>query len=82
MPKKQMTRRPKRKIIAPKVCFYCEEKKEPWFDDTSSLSKFVTERGKIIGRVRSGLCALHQRRLTAAVKYARHLALLPFVSRV
>ena len=80
--KKQLTRRPKRKIITPKNCFYCDEKKMPWFDDTTSLSRFVTERGKIVGRVKSGLCALHQRRLTTAIKYARHLALMPFIERV
>ena len=80
--KKQLTRRPKRKIITPKNCFYCDEKKMPWFDDTTYLSRFVTERGKIVGRVKSGLCALHQRRLTTAIKYARHLALMPFIERV
>lgn len=77
-----MTRRPKRKITTPKECLYCVEKKTPWFDDTTTLSKFVTERGKIVSRVKSGLCALHQRRMTTAVKYARHLALMPFVERV
>lgn len=82
MAKKQMTRRPKKKIITPKTCLYCEEKKTPWFDDTATLGKFVTERGKIVSRTRSGLCSLHQRRLTTAVKYARHLALMPFVARV
>lgn len=74
--------RPKRKIITPKNCYFCDEKKTPWFDDTVSLSKFVTERGKIVSRAKSGLCALHQRQLTRAVKYARHLALMPFVQRV
>lgn len=81
MPKKQI-RRPKRKITTPKECLYCKENKTPWFDDTTTMSKFVTERGKIVSRVRSGLCALHQRRLTTAIKYARHLALMPFVERV
>jgi len=82
MPKKQMTRKPRKKIVTPKNCYYCDEKKTPWFDDTTSLSKFVTERGKIVSRVKSGLCALHQRRLTTAIKYARHLALMPFVEQV
>ena len=81
MPKKQV-RRPKRKISTPKECLYCKENKMPWFDDTATMSKFVTERGKIVSRVRSGLCAMHQRRLTTAVKYARHLALMPFIERV
>ncbi len=60
---------------------FCEEKKTPNYSDTATLQKFLTERGKIIGRVRSGLCAKHQRQLTEAIKYARHLALLPFIGK-
>jgi len=71
----------KRKITVPKECFFCSQKKEPSYSDVASLQKFVSDRGKIIVRTRSGLCAKHQRRLTTAVKHARHLALLPFVSR-
>lgn len=72
---------PKRKITVPKECFFCAQKKEPWYSDTANLQKFLSDRGKIIVRTRSGLCAKHQRRLTSAVKHARHLALLPFVAR-
>lgn len=71
----------RRKIVAPKKCVLCEDKKTPHYSDTALLQKFLTERGKIIGRVRSGLCAKHQRRLTESIKYARHLALLPFIGR-
>lgn len=71
----------KRKIIVPKDCFFCVQKKDPWYSDPTSLQKFVTDRGKILVRTRSGLCARHQRRFATAVKHARHLALLPFVSR-
>jgi small subunit ribosomal protein S18 len=73
--------RPRRKIVAPKKCVFCEEKKTPNYGDSATLQKFLTERGKIIGRVRSGLCAKHQRQLTESIKYARHLALLPFIGR-
>lgn len=72
---------PKRKITVPKECFFCAGKKEPWYADVVSLQKFTTDRGKIIVRTRSGICAKHQRRLTSAIKHARHLALLPFVAR-
>lgn len=72
---------PKRKITVPKSCYFCKENKTPWYSDVPSLLKFVTDRGKIITRTRSGLCAKHQRRLTVAVKHARHLALLPFIGR-
>jgi len=70
----------KRKITVPKSCYFCKEEKKPWYTDVSSLQKFTTDRGKIIARTRSGLCAKHQRRLTSSVKHARHLALMPFVS--
>ncbi len=70
------------KTNAPKECYFCTEKKEPHFLDTQSLNRFLTERGKIIGRLKSGLCTKHQKRLTVEVKHARHLALLPFVVRV
>lgn len=70
---------PKKKIAVPKKCYFCKEEKNPWYADVSDLQKFISDRGKIIGRTRNGLCAKHQRRLTTAVKHARHLALLPFV---
>jgi small subunit ribosomal protein S18 len=71
----------KRKITVPKECYFCAQNKEPWYSDVASLQKFVSDRGKIIVRTRSGLCAKHQRALTSAVKHARHLALMPFVAR-
>jgi small subunit ribosomal protein S18 len=44
------------------------------------LRKFVSDRGKILPRRITGISAFYQRRVTAAVKRARHLALLPFVA--
>ncbi len=64
----------------PKTCYFCDEGKNPQFSDTQTLQRFETERGKIIGRSRNGLCAKHQDGLTTAIKHARHLALLPFVA--
>ena len=72
-------RGPKRKIKVPKDCYFCKEKKTPWYSDFASLQTFVTDRGKIVGRTRTGLCAKHQRGIASAIKHARHLALLPFV---
>ncbi len=66
---------------APKDCYFDKEGKTPSFEDTTTLQRFLTERGKIIGRARSGLCSKHQRDLAKQIKYSRHLALLPFVSR-
>ncbi len=72
----------KQQISAPKTCYFCVEKKDPDFSDTAVLSRFLTERAKIIPRSRSGLCSKHQKALTLNVKYARHLGLLPFTARI
>ena len=42
--------------------------------------KYVSERAKIIPRRVTGTCAYHQRALTTAIKRARHVALMPYVS--
>ncbi len=49
------------------------------YKQTDLLREFLTERGKIMPRRRTGTCARHQRMLARAIKRARHLALLPFV---
>lgn len=64
-----------------KVCAFCLEKTRTIdYKDTSTLRRFLTERGKIKSRRKTGTCAKHQRRLSVAVKRARHLALLPFTA--
>jgi len=61
-----------------KVCAFCLEKtKTIDYKDRATLRRFLTERGKIKSRRKTGTCAKHQRRLATAVKRARHLALLP-----
>jgi len=73
--------RTRRKISVPKECFFCKPSTEPYFFDTSVLQRFLTQRGKIVPSSRNGLCAKHQKAVALNIKYARHLALLPFVSR-
>ena len=80
MVKKVKTQKRRKIVQSPKECYFCKEKTTPVYSDVSTLQKFITDRGKIVGRTRNGLCAIHQRRLTTAIKHARHLALLPFVS--
>jgi small subunit ribosomal protein S18 len=70
---------PKRKISVPKSCHFCKEEITPWYSDVTNIQKFISPQGKLTPRTRSGICAKHQRRLTSAIKHARHLALLPFV---
>ena len=66
-----------------KLCRFCVEKVDDInYKDTKMLHAFVAERGKIIPRRISGVCAPHQRRLAEAIKQARNIALLPFASPV
>ena len=64
-----------------KICFFTENKiKHIDYKDEKLLRKFVNERGKIVSRKISGTSSVYQRQLAVAIKRARHLALLPFVS--
>jgi len=64
-----------------RVCAFCLEKtKVIDYKDVSTLRRFITERGKIKSRRKTGTCARHQRRLAIAIKRARHVALLPFTA--
>ncbi len=64
-----------------KVCQFCAEKIEHIdYKDTARLRKYISERSKILPRRITGTCAKHQRQVTIAVKRARQIALLPYVS--
>lgn len=70
-----------RRRFAPrrKVCAFCLDRvKIIDYKQSDLLRRFLTERGKIKARRKTGTCAKHQRRLAVAIKRARHLALLPF----
>lgn len=72
--RRERGRRPKRR-----VCSFCVDKIESIdYKDINRLKRYITERGKILPRRISGNCATHQRGLTAAIKRARIVALLPF----
>lgn len=77
--KRQKVKRLRRKISVPKACYFCTEEKEPTIKDVEVLRRFISERNRIVPRVRNGVCAKHQRHLAVAIKHARHVALLPFV---
>ena len=73
---KRNIKRPSRK----KVCNFCVDKvAEIDYKDTNKLKKYITEKGKIVPRRMSGVCAKHQRELAVAIKRARYMALLPYV---
>jgi small subunit ribosomal protein S18 len=66
-----------------RLCRFCENKDYfVDFRDEKKLVRFLTEQGKIIPRRTSGNCKKHQKQLTIAIKRARHLAILPFVSDI
>ncbi len=62
-----------------KVCSFCVDKIENIdYKDVAKLKRFVSEKGKILPHRMTGTCAQHQRKLTIAIKRARHLALIPY----
>ena len=64
-----------------KPCHFCANKVQYIdYKDLATLRRFITERGKISPRRTNGCCAAHQRTLTTAIKRARQVALLPFVT--
>jgi len=64
-----------------KVCAFCVDRVYYIdYKDIPRLRRYVSERSKIIPRRVTGTCAQHQRQLTLAIKRARHIALLPYVS--
>ena len=72
--KKVVKRVPRRE-----VCAFCQNKAETIdYKDIATLKKYVTEKGKILPRRMTGVCAKHQRVLAVAIKRARLVDLLPF----
>jgi len=70
----------RRTFLRKKRCLFCVEKvNDVDYKDISKLGKFTSERGKMVPRRVSGVCARHQRVLASAIKQARFIALLPFV---
>ena len=64
-----------------KVCRFCTEKLEHIdYKDLERIGRYVTDRGKILPSRLTGNCAKHQRSLTRAIKRARFMALLPYIS--
>lgn len=65
-----------------KVCQFCVDKVDTIdYKDVTRLRRFVSERGKIEPRRKTGTCAKHQRKLSTAIKRARQIALLPYAPK-
>ena len=63
-----------------KVCVFWGTDNVIDYKDTTKLKRYVAERGKILPRRITGNCAKHQRALTVAIKRARHISLMPYVT--
>ncbi len=71
----------KKEIRAKKICRFTQNKiKYIDYKDVKLLQKYTTEQGKIIPKRITGTSAKYQRELAIAIKRARHMALLPYVS--
>ena len=69
-----------KKTAKRKVCTFCvDHSKEIDYKDVARLKRFITEKGKILPRRQTGVCAKHQREITVAIKRARQMALIPYV---
>ena len=63
-----------------RVCTFCANKVEVIdYKDPAKLRHYISDRGKIAPRRKTGVCAKHQRALAEAIKRGRYLALLPYV---
>ncbi len=73
--------RPRGRKSRKKVCSFCVDRVHDInYKDVPRLRRYLSERAKIVPCRVTGTCARHQRQLTIAIKRARHLALLPYVS--
>lgn len=84
MAKKKIQKRKFNKELAPvpRNCPFDKAGTNPDYKDVDTLQKYMSDRAKILGKDRTGICAKHQRLMSLAVKRARHLALLPYTPKI
>jgi small subunit ribosomal protein S18 len=68
--------------ITKRVCQFCENKTLPSYTDSATLKRLLSDRSRIVPKMRTGTCSKHQRAVAREIKHARHLALLPFITKV
>lgn len=78
----RQSRYPQKKFFhRKKFCRFCSDSNiKIDYKNTAILNNFVTERGKIMPRRITGNCASHQRELALAIKRARQIAIMPYVT--
>lgn len=65
-----------------KNCPFCQKKFSPDYKQPEILKTYTSERKKILGKDRTGLCSKHQRQVAKEIKRARFLGLLPYTSQI
>jgi small subunit ribosomal protein S18 len=81
MVQKKKKKKTNKHLMANLSCPICAEGlKEVDYKDVSRLKKFISRRGKILPRSRTGVCSKHQRAVATAVKRSRYIALLPYLN--
>lgn len=78
MVKQKTSRKPQIPKKSKKDCPFCKAKTAPDFKIYKELEKFISDRGKMVPSMYTGVCTKHQRQLSISVKRARFLALLPY----
>jgi len=65
-----------------KICQFCHDhvREIDYKDASRFMKRYISDRGKIEPRRKTGTCAKHQRRLSVALKEARFMALLPYTA--
>lgn len=83
MAKKQRKKRFKIELEpVPRNCPYDKGLAVPGYKDIEALEKYLSDRAKILGKDRTGICSKHQRMISLAIKRARHLGLLPYSPQI
>jgi len=63
------------------TCYFCDSGNAPDYKDVLILKRHLSDRGKILSSSKTGVCSKHQRGLSAAIKNARFMALLPYTDK-
>jgi len=76
------TKRGNNAPVQKKQCLFCiERERDVDYKDPQTLRRFINQRAKIMSPKRTGACTKHQRLLATAIKRARFMGLLPYISK-
>ena len=80
-PKLNFKKKRRNEIPVDLDCYFCKLEVDPDYKDVLKLRRFISDRGKIIKKARTGNCSMHQRILSKEIRRARFLSLLPYTER-